>query len=64
MHNYNNVAGLRHFRGALPSKAARFPDEFRGMRECNATRQPNVGVTPRSRRKAGREESLLNCWCE
>jgi hypothetical protein len=32
MHNYNNVAGFRHFRGMRSSKTAPFPDEFSGMR--------------------------------
>jgi hypothetical protein len=34
MHNYNNVAGFRHFRGTRSSKTARFPDEFSGMRKA------------------------------
>src|SRR5271163_4370395 len=51
VHNYNNVAGLRRFRGTLPSKAARFAGEFGGMRKCCPT-FGKYRVRRRWRRKA------------
>jgi hypothetical protein len=59
MHNYNNVAGFRHFHGMRSSKAARFPDEFSGMRKAAA----RAAVGPLINLKL-RQKHSVSCWCE